>query len=50
MNKIIVSKKVVFGKKVLNISMVTKMIEKLTRYVKLSAYRRDLDETKYMYF
>ena len=51
--KIVVSNKVSFGKKVLNISLAIKML-KLELYVyfsqKMSAYSRDFDETKYMSF
>ena len=52
-NKIIVSNKLSFGKKNLNFSLASKMLENRPLYVflsKMSACRRDFDETKYMSF
>ena len=52
--KIIVSNKVPFGKKIFNILFVTKMLKRSDFYAysvpKMSAFRRDFDETKYMSF
>ena len=51
-NKIIVSNKVSFSIKGSNISLATKMLKKIRPLCKLfpkvSAYRRDFDETKYI--
>ena len=52
-NKIIVSIKVSFDKRVLNILFSTKMLKKLTLtyvYPKMRAYRKHFDETKYISF
>ena len=52
-NKIIVSNKLSFGKKNLNFSLASKMLENRPLYVflpKMNACRRDFDETKYMSF
>ena len=52
--KIVASNKVPFGKKILNILFVTKMLKRLDFYAysfpKMSAYRRNFDETKYIPF
>ena len=51
-NKTSVSNKVSFGKKVSNISLVTKLITKTRPFMlpKMSAYIRDFEETKYISF
>ena len=51
-NKTSVSNKVSFGKKVSNISLVTKLIKKTRPFMppNMSAFIRDFEETKYISF
>ena len=53
-NKIVVSSKVSFGKRVLNILLAMKMLKKIRPscmfFQKIGAYRRDFDTTKRMSF
>ena len=55
-NKMLVSNKVCFGKNCLSISLAVKMLPKLDIYdlyiflLKMNAYRRDSDESRYFFW